>query len=115
MFAFVVPGLSPFLYSLLSSSSSEIDTPLSLCRSISVSSSTALSSLFLSAISYYSSDQMSLLLRQQTVQDPSSPERFSAQIDKVEELNHITVFLTGQGKKQSYSSSSLLRIRESIC
>ncbi|GAA5991685.1 hypothetical protein JCM5350_007317 [Sporobolomyces pararoseus] len=35
-------------------------------------------------------------LVQQTVQDPSSPERFSAQIDKVEELNHITVFLTGQ-------------------
>ncbi|GAA5909996.1 Opi10p [Sporobolomyces salmoneus] len=35
-------------------------------------------------------------LVQQTIQDPSSPKRFLAQIDQVFELNHITVFLSGQ-------------------
>ncbi|GAA5939312.1 Opi10p [Sporobolomyces koalae] len=35
-------------------------------------------------------------LVQQTVQDPAAPERFLAQVDNAQELNHITVFLTGQ-------------------
>ncbi|GAA5950640.1 hypothetical protein JCM3765_000560 [Sporobolomyces pararoseus] len=50
-------------------------------------------------------------LVQQTLQDPSSPERFLAQIDKVEELNHITVFLTGQAPfPQGYGATVHLEI-----
>ncbi|GAA6014635.1 hypothetical protein JCM11491_000178 [Sporobolomyces phaffii] len=33
---------------------------------------------------------------QQAVQDPAAPERFLAQIEHAHELNHVTVFLTGQ-------------------
>lgn len=36
-------------------------------------------------------------IRQQTIQDPSHPERFLGQLESVQDLNHITVFLTGQG------------------
>ncbi|GAA5823591.1 hypothetical protein JCM10212_006399 [Sporobolomyces blumeae] len=35
-------------------------------------------------------------LVQQTLQVPESPERFVATIDHAQDLNHITVFLTGQ-------------------
>ncbi|GAA5828830.1 hypothetical protein JCM11251_005888 [Rhodosporidiobolus azoricus] len=42
-------------------------------------------------------DQLTFLNHSQPVnQIPDSPERFAAQIENAQELNHITVFLTGQ-------------------
>lgn len=44
--------------------------------------------------------------RQQAQQDPTSPERFLAQIEQATELNHITVFLTGQGSRDLEHSTT---------